>query len=250
MLVGKRSQVSRNAGTASRIPRRRTAFTLGAVLALLGILAPLPWQIAGAEQPSTEGTIEFEDAPTELSPYEAGQEASISLFQSLLTETVSGSAAAHKVTSEAMRHLAGAYLYCASKQGSCPVILDGLLEVDIANARVAGEASCPVLEQFWRSYTAWDFSKRESYLRGVGQTEIATTFAKEKLPRYQMCKQAVAEALKQDKAARTAAAKKNLANAAFLLKQFKQKVPNIFAALGIAEQSQNSGEKKKATPNQ
>lgn len=245
MLVMNHLEISPRTNAASRRTGSRRGTVLGALVYLCGMLAPLPLYDAVAEQPSTEGTIEFEEAPTELSPYEAGQDASISLFQSLLAEVLSGTYTSHKIPSEAMKHLAGAYLYCASKQGSCPVILEGLLEVDVANARIAGEASCPVLEQFWRSYAAWDFNKRESYLRGVGQTEVAATFAKEKLPRYQMCKQSVAEALKQNKSEREAAAKKNLANAAFLLKQFKQKVPNIFAALGITEQGATEEEKKK-----
>lgn len=224
----------------------RRAVVLSVLTCLLSSLSPLTAPVAVAEQPSTEGTIEYEEAPSELSPYEAGQEAAITLFQSLLTDTLSGKSIPHKLNSEATKHLTGTYLYCVSKQGSCPVILDGLLEVDIANAQISGEASCPVLEQFWRSYAISEFNKRESYLLGVNQAKIAATFATERLPRYRLCKQAVADALRQDKAARQAAAKKNIANAAFLLKQFKDKVPNIFAALGIAEEVKTTEDKKKA----
>lgn len=242
MLVTEYSRSER-----SRVRKGRRIFAVGAFACTISVMAPLPSRLAGAEQPSTEGTIEFEEDSPERSPYESGQEASISLFQGLLSETIAGKLTPHKVPPAVIKHLAGAYLYCASKQGSCAVILEGLLEVDIANAQIAGEPSCSVLEQFWRSYAAWEFHKREGYLRGVAQAGIAETFAREKLPRFQKCKQAVADALKQDKSARLAAAKKNIANAAFLLTQFKQKVPNIFTALGITEQTSRSGDDKKGS---
>jgi hypothetical protein len=203
-----------------------------------------------AERPPTEGSIAFEDEPTKQTPYEMGQTEAINLFQAVLTEVQSGTITKHTVSPIAIRHLAGTYLYCSSKRGSCPAILDAILAVDIANASISGVASCPILEEFWSSYKKWEFDKREGYLRGVTASATAELFAKDELPRYQRCQQTVARALKEEKTTRKTRATKALANGEFLLKQFKLKVPNVFAALGLDEgNSSKKPQDKRRQPN-
>jgi hypothetical protein len=199
-----------------------------------------------AERPPTEGSIAFEDEPTKRTPYEAGQTEAIQLFQTVLTELQSGTITKHTASLPVIRHLAGTYLYCTSKRGSCPAILDAILAVDIANASISGAASCPILEEFWSSYKKWEFDKREGYLRGITASGTAESFAREELFRYQRCQPTVYRALREEKTARKIAATKALANGEFLLKQFKLKVPNVFAALGIDE---GKGTKKPQSKN-
>lgn len=204
-------------------------FTLGIALFAAFILTDR----CIAERPPTEGSIEFEDEPTKQTPYETGQSEAIHLFQTVLTEIQSGILTKHTPSPLAIRHLAGTYLYCASKRGSCPAILDAILAVDIANSSISGDASCPILEEFWSSYKKWDFDKREGYLRGISASAAAASFARDELPRYQRCQQTVYRALKEEKTVRKVSATKALANGEFLLKQFRLKVPNVFAALGL-----------------
>jgi hypothetical protein len=216
-------------------------FTLG--IALLAAFISSDRCIA--ERPPTEGSIAFEDEPTKQTPYEAGQTEAIQLFQTVLTELQSGTINKHTASPPVIRHLAGTYLYCTSKRGSCPAILDAILAVDIANASISGAASCPILEEFWSSYKKWEFDKREGYLRGITASAAAESFAREELFRYQRCQQTVDRALKEEKTARKNSATKALANGEFLLKQFKLKVPNVFAALGIDEgKSQKKAQEK------
>lgn len=204
-------------------------------LIAITLMVVTPLSLCIAEKPATEGTIDFEDEPTKQTPYESGQSEAIELFNSLLNEVQSGTATKHSAGPRVIRHLAGTYLYCSSKRGTCPAILDAILAVDISNASIAGSPSCPILEEFWSSYKKWEFDKREGYLRGVTASSAADSFAKNELPRYQKCQPTVARALTQEKSVRKADAVKALANGEFLLKQFKLKVPNVFAALGIDE---------------
>jgi hypothetical protein len=217
--------------------RRMIAFAIGSIF-LGGIVELSVLDTAFGQKPDISGSIELENEPVQRTPYDAGQEEAIALFESLLVESEMGKFTHHSLGSKALKHLAGTYLYCSTKQATCPVILEGLLEADIATASIKNTPACPMLEQFWMFYEKSEFNKREGFLHSVGHASAVATFTREQLPRYKNCTETVAKALREEKTARQASSKKAFANTAYLLNQFKKKIPNVFSVLGIEDSPQ------------
>ncbi len=241
MLVNReRNRICSSSVIAFKPKNRRTiACAVGSILlgSIVGIAVLEP---AFGQKPDVSGSIELENEPVQRTPYDAGQEEAIALFESLLVESEMGKFTSHSAGPKAIKHLAGTYLYCATKQATCPVILEGLLEADIATSSIKNVPACPLLEQFWMFYEKSEFNKREGFLHSVGHASAVATFAREQLPRYKNCKETVAKALREDKTARQASSKKAFANAAYLLNQFKKKIPNVFSVLGIEDSPQRT----------
>lgn len=144
------------------------------------------------------GTIEIEQATKQRDPYFDSQDNAISLIESLLGQEKALSRSAIPSPEDGtLLHLAGTYLYCTAQSGTCPFILDSVLEVDVYNSILSGQASCPTMLRFWKQWVDNDMQKKQGYLIKTGHLRKMAAFKKKQLPGYLKCKSLVSAALNE-----------------------------------------------------
>jgi hypothetical protein len=185
----------------------------------------------------TEGTIEFEQEGPKASGYLKAQDDAISA----LSSAAESAAAAHfspvHLSPQVMQHLALAHLFCTVKQGTCATVLEGLWSLDFINDSLSKSVSCDNLKAFWLAYKGSSYGEQEKHLGKIGFAETLSRFQAEQLPRYMDCSISMAKNLPRDDAQKNLVeyfrANKSLVNLAYLLKQIKDKVPDMRVALGL-----------------
>jgi hypothetical protein len=126
------------------------------------------------------------------------------------------------------------YLYCVAKKGPCPFVLDVILEADTVIARGVGEARCPTMSKFWRSWSENSFDERIKFLTSLTDGLAVAEFNTTSRPRYVLCKKTVQAILdnKGEIAGRygeNGSARKGLESFATYLKGIKDANTDIFA---------------------
>jgi len=225
---------------------KRFGLALGFVL--FGLADPIQAAPPG-EDGLVSGEIALEDTSSaKKSPYQVGQDAAIEYFKNAETVIASlgrGEAAAPGLLPDgAINHLLGVYLYCTVRAGTCPFLLDAVLEIDIIDSRVSGTAACPTMERFWKAWIRDDMEKRLKYLVRTANLEATTAFARTERPRYLKCRETVAAEIgtpgeKSAFFARRYAdmngPRSKVSKLAKLLVELKAKVPDTIAAAEAAK---------------
>jgi len=141
------------------------------------------------------------------------------------------------------------YLYCTTKLGTCPFILDTVLEGDVINARGSGSPECPIMSQFWRQWLNNDLEQRAKYLLSIGNASALATFNQNQRPKYLRCKDTVANELKQAPATRYASSgtvAQSVTRTTRFLTEVRNKQVDVYSATGVDfAKPKGSDDKKK-----
>lgn len=209
------------------------------------LLLPTGAAAQSSDRSAQSGDIVLEDTATrKRNPYQAGQDGAIEFMNGLSTAAVelsAGRAAAPASPSDgALDHLASVYLFCTIRAGTCPWILDAVLEADIMSAKTSNTAGCPTMERFWKAWMRNDMEKRQKFLVRTSNLTVTSEFTQHERPRYIKCRDTVAETLRDSPAVRDFFSKRyaasdgpqtKIARTTKLLTDLKAKVPNIYQAL-------------------
>jgi hypothetical protein len=212
------------------------------------LTSPLSYPVSVAAQgetPSAQvGEIELEDTSTvKRNPYDVGQDAAIAYFNdfsaTLETLRTTGSAQLQPLNDAAINHLVGVYLYCTVRSGACPLVLDGILEIDVVNAKNGATELCPTMERFWKTWLKGDMEKRLNFLVRTAHMNTTSEFTRVQRPRYLKCRDTVKQEIAGAKPAKDFFATryseangpdKKVRRLASLLVELKTKVPNTLEA--------------------
>lgn len=182
------------------------------------------------------GEITMEqDSKTEDS-YEVQQSKGIEFLKRVAAAASSGGSGTIPMPEEStLSYLNVAYLYCSITEGTCPAIIDAVLEADVINAR-SGSPSCPISTSFWKLYVRSDMEQRHNHYVKTGFLGVTDDFKKRRRPAYIKCKDTVAQILSDpNRASRYQAGGQVLSSlnrAVRIAEELKAKVPNLFTSLG------------------
>lgn len=234
---------------------RSALLTLGATVLVNGVPA-FAQDGAGGNAPSLIGEINIEDSGPQRDSYADIQRGAIEYFRKLASTTAQLSQGAVSASVPAMddntlTYLNAMYLYCAVNYGECPLLLDGILETDIINSRVAKKAECPNMTRFWKLWVKSDMEARHKYMVRTGYLKVTSDFNEQKRPAYLKCQETVSKAIAGQDSNEAFFKERYRADSAHaliaarnvkLLEEISAKVPNIFAAVGtsLASQSETS----------
>lgn len=166
-------------------------------LALLAALGRSPDISATPAADKQSGEIIQEQEAKTQDSYSATQDQVLSFFQGLATSM--RNAANGKIPTpipllneNALTYLNSAYLYCSVNNGTCPAMLDALLEAEIINAKLGNKAECPNLKQFWRLWLKNQMEERHNFAVKTVFLNTTNEFKRSKRPRYIKCEATVA----------------------------------------------------------
>jgi hypothetical protein len=208
---------------------------------------------AGKSQ-TGEINIDLSSPAKRKDSYGEYQDEAISFFKQLAATTSKlssgGSASVSPPSDEAMSYLTAVYLYCAVNSGTCPLVLDAILEADIVNSRSAGKASCPNMKRFWNTWVKNGFEDRHKFMVKTSHINLYSQFNSQTRPKYLKCDETVASVLSgiassetffRDRYRAGSPQEKLALKMTALLEQIKQKVPNLFIAMGAQSNSSGAG---------
>jgi hypothetical protein len=192
-------------------------------------------------RPDTSGEITFQTEGKQQSPYTEAQDGALDAFKKLAAQAPAGSIAPVTLSKSSLTYLAAVYLMCVVKQGSCPAVLDGILEADIVNAKLAGNTKCPFTVGFWGVWKANDMERRQEFSIGTGVLGEFSNFKTNHLPRYLNCGETISQILKgsgtPEQFFRARYGKNQVfSNLVLVIETVKAKIPNIFAKVGVKQQ--------------
>lgn len=193
------------------------------------------------------GEINLEDMETiRRDPYSVAQDAAINFFNDFATKVGTlknkGAVTLETLPDVALSHLANVYLYCTVRSGTCPFVLDAILESDIVNAKNGSPSICPNMERFWKVWLKNDMEKRQNFMVRTANLSATSEFTRNERPRYLKCRETVQiEIGKESSSAEFFATRYGGASGpdaavkklAALLTELKTKVPNIPQALEV-----------------
>lgn len=142
----------------------------------------------------------------------------------------------------AIDYYAVSYLFCTARLGTCPQMLNALLEIDLINAKITNNIECPLLTKFWQVWLKGGYEERQKYLVQTSHMKEYGDFNSKERPRYIQCKDTVATEVKNSsnvdstfwtRYATNAIGLKNIEKALTLLEFIKSKVGDPYTALGI-----------------
>lgn len=216
-----------------------------AAAALLGVSAPPAISYAQPNNSLLSGEIMQDKEADRVDTNSEIQDKTIAYFQDLqrrISDAASGTPpqALSPLSENSLTYLNLAYLHCTINAGTCPAILDALLEVDVINSRLASKAACPNLKQFWKLWIKGQMEERQSFL--VKTAFLATTenFKKTQRSQYIKCDATVAEKILGESSntdffkrryAAEATERTSAETVVKILKEIKAEVPDIFSAL-------------------
>jgi len=204
----------------------------------------LLWAPCALCEPPTAGDIQLDiEEESVKPPQERAQDEAIAHFQSLVDGVKQGKAGSALMSERALLHLNAVYLLCAVNQGTCPLVLNGILESDILTSRVTGKVDCPNMKKFWHLWIQNDMEKHYQYMAKTAFVNEAAEFQRTQRPRYIRCSATVKEALDSQKAGDIANFIKGrykgddhpFAGTLRLLQQMKSRYPNIMSEIGGAK---------------
>lgn len=200
---------------------------------------------AARSRPSQFGSIDLEQDKVSLDPYMVSQDAALALFKSMegIAKQLSqaGTTSSLAVSDDVVNYLTGVYLYCSIRNGTCPVVLEALFEIEVINARSSGKSECSVLPRFWKIWVKNDMEKRQEYSIATGFLDASQKFKDEVRPKYVRCNESLGQELggagnitsffkdRYREGTRAAALPGKMVA---LIELLKAKVPNVFYATG------------------
>jgi hypothetical protein len=191
------------------------------------------------------GGMDIEDTTSKkVSPYERNQDQAIEYFGRMF-KVLDGLGSGQQSSIEVMgdgvtTHLNSVYLYCSIKQGVCPVVLDAILELDVAASKLSGTADCPNLTKFWKAWLRDDYEGRQQFLVKTGFLQMSGEFNQLQRPKYIQCKPTVTAAVQgspptalfyRERFGKASSARQGFERTVKLLQAMKDSVPNILVAL-------------------
>lgn len=217
---------------------------------------------SGGNSPSLMGEINIEDSSPQRDAYSDIQRGAIDYFKKLAATTAqlgqgAVSASVPALDDNTLTYLNAMYLYCAVNYGECPLVLDGILETDVINSRVAKKAECPNMTRFWKLWVKSDMEARHKYMVRTGYLKVTSDFNEQKRPAYLKCQETVSKSISGDDSNEDFFKERYRADSAHalvaartakLLEEISEKVPNVFAAVGTTLTSQSaegSGKRKR-----
>lgn len=234
------------------LPHRRNLFQMSLVLIALLLTSSLTYA-QDRERARTEkkrekvqsGSLELELDQAVKDPYSETETASLVYFKFLQTKIAAlpGSAQTVEPPGDAIiQYLNGLYLLCSMKRGTCPTILDALLEVDLINSKINKQTACPTMKRFWKQYIDGDLEKRHRYQTQTGHITAVTDFNQKIRPRYIKCAETITQLL-EGSASDTAFFQKRYAgdpppvlavrSVIDMINQVQSKNLNVFAVTGM-----------------
>ena len=212
-------------------------------------------QTGGRPELSGEIALEVEDAAE--SGYSSSQKKALETFNRVLEQLDSlrkeGTADIPVLDDNAIQYLSAVYLFCTINQGTCPVVLDALLELDLMESMFRGSVQCPRLTTLWKLWLKNDMERRQEYLVKTAYMNVSDEFKRNKRGRYIKCKETLESMLNFEQpraqffSARYQEASPELSSLkqmVALLETIKSKVGNVYDAVGV--QIAGSGTDSKA----
>ena len=196
--------------------------------------------LAQSRSPSHEnvqsGEITMEQDSKPADSYETQQEKAIGFIKKVQSIAIAGGGTIAAPDESVLSYLNVAYLYCSITQGTCPQILDNVLEADVMNSKAAGSVSCPIMTNFWKLYIKSDMEQRHSHYVRTGYLSTTEDFKKRVRPAYIKCKETISQILAApDFSQRYKAGSQiqtSIQKSVRITEELKEKVPNLFTALG------------------
>ncbi len=97
---------------------------------------------------------------------------------------------------DVFRFASALYLHCSVNFGTCPAVLDTILEADIINSRLTKTAKCTQMNQFWNMWAADDMESRHSHRVKIGFLNDTSNFREKSRPHYkEQCEETVKAAI-------------------------------------------------------
>lgn len=195
-------------------------------------------------EPPTSGDIPLDIGEERVKPpHERAQEEAMAEYQKLVNNVKAGKGEAVTLSERALLHLNAVYLLCSVNQGTCPTVLDGILESDILTSKVTGRVDCPNMKRFWQLWIKNDMEKHHQFMAKTAFVNEAADFQRRERPRYIRCSATVKEALDSEKAgtvesfirARYKGDDHPFAGTFRLLQQMKSRYPNVMSEIGGAK---------------
>ena len=141
------------------------------------------------------GEIVLEKDSVKLYTQEDQQRDTVEFVRNLSTylEALStgGSSQMTGLKKEQLEYLGALYLYCTINNGTCPEVLDTVLETDVINARLTKEIKCPNTKAFWKIWINSDMEKRQNYSMRTGFLNDAEEFKRSVRPKYIKCEDTI-----------------------------------------------------------
>lgn len=196
------------------------------------------------------GEIRIEEEVNQVDPYTLNEQSALVFFKSF-EEKLSGLAAEKLVTIGEIDkgvnlHLTGVYLYCLIAKGTCPELLDAILEVDVVNSRLIKKAQCPNMVRFWKAWAANGLDKKHSFQIQTGYLKKWEYFKANLLVRYLRCTNTVSQEIAleakisdaayfKERYGQNSLQRDSVLQTIKLLEFIKAKVPNVFRATKAAQ---------------
>ena len=213
----------------------------------------------GSRSQTGEMNIDLSEPTKRTDSYSASQNEAIAFFRQLAATTAKlssgGTSTIAPPSDEAISYLTAVYLYCAVNSGTCPLVLDGILEADIVNSRSQGKASCPTMKRFWNAWVKNDFEERHKFMVKTSFINSYSQFNSQTRPKFLKCEDTIAKTISgissadaffRDRYRQGSPQEKLAAKMTSLLEQIKEKVPNLFIAMGAQTASSNVDGTKKS----
>jgi len=236
------------------LPIWRVAVITGLLLTLLTVSAEAfsseaenPQERVPPRRPALSGDIILEGPEKKASIYEITQDNALSYMQHLSHQVQAASSGASispipPLAPDVQDYLTGVYLYCSVQRGTCPFVLQAILEIDIINSRLSGQNSCPNMQAFWKRWLENDMENRHRHSVRTGHMHATHDFNQSVRPRFVRCQETVAKEIAagssnpaeffRSRYRDNSQHRRDVATSLALLEQIKANIPNIFRATG------------------
>lgn len=222
------------------VHRGRAYFLVGAVSLITGLSARADTAPAGEVRPPLAGEVRYSETEAKSKdPRVIGFDKAMAWAESL-SKIVSADekGAPSALEGVGVTYLSVLYLHCATQKGSCPFILDAILEADVIASRDGEAARCTTMKSFWKSWLGMQLEDRAKFLVSVAAGLEMATFNSNERPRYVDCKPTVAAILEDHEALAKRYGAGTPASAAVdklvaLLTEVKTERIDVFGATGV-----------------
>ena len=218
---------------------RVLALTAVALMALFGSASA---NAAPPDESVQAGEIEIEEVKEEhRDPRQQGEDQVQAWLVEMMRYASNGGVGdVSALSDDGAAYLPILYLYCLEKFGPCPHILDTTLESDVRDSRIKGEAACPMMSKFWKTWLASDLEGRSRYLLSVAHGTAVANFNARERSKYLQCKPTVKAIIAGPQASKSRYGAEGLVTAAVakttkLLDEIRTKHIDIHASVGLSK---------------
>ncbi len=177
--------------------------------------------------------------------YKQSQDATIKTFEELLalieSDQLADTAQKISLSDKQLHYLNGVYLFCSLKNGTCPMVLRAVLELDIINSQQDGVEACPNMLRFWKGWVDNGLEQRIDYSLNTGFLTKYFDFKKDVRPKYLKCSSTVKEQLSpnteyskfiKERYGKDTDPHKNINTVIQYLKAIREQIDDVFISTG------------------